>query len=389
MLRTGKQKSFVKIQGLYVCINNSAFAMAWFLLTKTRPFNLHDKAHSSFLRLFPGSFIKVLRVLNIIRKIFIIKYLKINEPNAFFNAPYDGHVIIKTSGGYKVFNFKKKIVATQYNPKLKKETFTKLVRSLEKITYLNISPKIIAIDYPNQCVYEEYINLHKAKKFYPFNNYFYNKIFSTWESNIMLYPFRKVNLKEYVVEQKSLILNKLNYLEKEGYNSDILNRIRKFIELLCTEISVDSHYQNKVYLTLSHGDFHAWNLLVGRKRRVLIDWDTLKERSLYHDLFYIFFHVLFAKQMVNYDEFLVELENCMLNSFLNLQTNSNEFDLAFNNRLFKQYRMLFYLEYIHLDFEKRMDMINNKKQIQRRIGSIDFCIKVFDEVEKEFSKKVS
>lgn len=368
-------------------MDTNYFTLAWFLLTRTRPFNLHAAAHMKYFRLLPGRFMKVLRVFIIMKKLLSIKNKKSKRKKEIINVPYDGHILIKTSNGYKIFNLKKKIVATHYKSDIKNDIFINIIKNLGIIEEFAISPKIKAVDYHNKCVYEEYINLYKSKIFYPIKPYFYNIILPTWEKNIKIYPSRRVSLTEYVVIQKSFILNRIEYLEKERYDKEIIVGIRGFVEKLSKKILLE-HNQTCIYLTLSHGDFHAWNVLIGNKEAILIDWDTLKERSLYHDLFYIFIHNIFGKDNVNYNEFLLELDKCISMSGSKFQNGYKDDHLTHYTSLDKDlYRMLFYLEYIYLDFERRLDMCTDRKRIKDRAKQINHCIKVFEEIEMNINAK--
>lgn len=358
--------------------------LAWLLLTRTRPFNLHAPAYKRYFRHLPGKVIKVLRVLNLTRKLFLIKYIKSARKYEIINVGFDGHILIITSGGYKVFNLKRKIVATQFKPELKEENFKNIIKNLESIKDLEISPKIKDVDYKNKCFYEEYINLYKAERFYPVSTYFYNKILPTWERNINKYPRSKMKLIEYVTDQESFILNRINTLGKDGYDKDFIIPISSYVEKISKKI-ISEYSQTSIYITLSHGDLHAWNVLLNNNDSILIDWDTLKERSLFHDLYYMFIHNLFGRDKVDFKEFLFELYKCFDITCSKLQNENDE--ITCNNFHKDLYRMLFYLEYIYLDIEKRIDMYSDRLSITDRVGKINECIKVFEDIEMKINEQ--
>jgi hypothetical protein len=340
------------------------------------------------LKHFPGKFIKVLRIFNITKNLFLLKYIRKERNSEIINVPFDGHILIKTSSGYKVFNLKKKIVVTQYKSDLNKDIFNKIIRNLESIEEYSISPKIKSIDNRNKCFYEDYINLYKAESFYPISSIFYNKILPIWERNINIHPLRKINAVEYVTNQKNFISDKIKFLEIEGYDKESLVRILGYVEKLSTRILSD-YKKTCIYLTLSHGDFHAWNVLLSRKDGILIDWETLKERSLYHDLYYMFLHNIFGNEKININELLTELDKCICLSRLKMQSEHKENALTINGVSKDLYRLLFFLEYIYLDFEKRIDTYSKRIQIEDRLKKNNECIKVFEEIELIINEKNS
>ncbi|MGP4106329.1 phosphotransferase [Virgibacillus sp. L01] len=368
---------YVKVKGLFICLDKNYVILAWLLLFKTRPFNLHLPAHNKYLRIFPGKFIKVLRVFNIIQRLLVFKNKKYeSNDDDIISVPYNGHILIKKSGGYKVFNLKEGIVATQYNLDVEEDDFCSITKNLKYISQLSFVPLIKAVDYQNKCVYEEYINLRKAKGFYPISAYFYDRILPVWERNITALPNKNKSLEEYISNQKAIILGNISYLTK-GSSNDELIYIETFVKMLLKKISFNYNEKN-IQLTLSHGDLHAWNILLDGKDSKLIDWDTLKERTVLHDLFYMLFYNLFGMETKNYNEFLKQLDKVLSRSCLKLDINENGLTKP-NQDL---YRMLFYLEYITLYIEKKINTYPNRKLIQDGIKKLNNDILVFKEVEE-------
>ncbi|MFA1820249.1 phosphotransferase [Virgibacillus oceani] len=385
MLRLQNNLEYIKIQGLFLCVEKNSFIQAWYLLTKTRPFNLHLPANNRFLKIIPGKFIKIFRILRIILQYLILKYTKHGIEDGVISVPYDGHLLLKTSNGFKLFNLKENVVATQYDINIKKDLFSCVIKNIKYIEGLNISPKIRSVDNVNKCLYEQYINSYKAGQFYPTSLYFYKVILPVWQNIIEVYPSRKINLFEYVTNQKSYILNIIEKLKKESYDNKLLISISIFIESLTNKI-LNEHNQTNISISLSHGDLHPWNILISRKTAVVIDWDTLKERSLYHDLFYMFFQNIFGKEDVNLEGFIFHLNrsiNITSYKFKNKDINNKLSKISINKDL---YRLLFYLEYVQLDFEKRLNMFTDRSHILDRIVKINECIKAFEQVEMKINE---
>ncbi|MEC5424041.1 phosphotransferase [Virgibacillus sp. C22-A2] len=379
-------RSFVKIQDMYVSMDKNILSLAWFLLIRTRPFNLHFTAYNKFLRILPGRFIKLLRIINIIKNLIFIKYMYMymyKDNHEFVESSYDGHILVKTSNGNKIFNLQEKTVVTQYKVEFKKELFTKIATNLKGIGNYYISPNIKQINSDEKSISEEYINLYKADRFYPITSYFDNVILPIWERNIELFPIKKIMLKDYLLDQERFIITRINYLKKEGYDRECLVNIQRYVEGLREKLSLD--YTNNIkyiYLTLTHGDLHAWNILLNKKKSILIDWDTQKERSLYHDFYYMYYHNIFERTSVNHKSFKLSLNKNINKTRKNVKKkiNESEQDISLNKEL---YRMLFYLEYIYLDFENRVEIQTNNNSIQKCLFKINNCIRVFKETDEE------
>jgi Phosphotransferase enzyme family len=296
------------------------------------------------------------------------------------SVPFRGHILINTSGGYKVFNLYTKTVVTKYEDKLTAKDFTGKISNLKKLEKLGIAPKVRDVDYQNHIIIEEFINLPKANFFYPINSYFYEKILPVWKYNVENYPRKKINCKEYILTQKLFIFRVIEELKESGFNKKLLSQIQNFVENVSNQIS-SANFKNEIELSISHGDLHAWNILLNKRKAIVIDWDTFKERSLYHDVYYMFFHNIFGGKNVNYPAFLQSLETCLENiegEIPNCKKSYNEYN---TNASLDMYRSLFYLEYIYLDFEKRLQALTDTDSIQRRLINIQECIDTFTEVE--------
>jgi hypothetical protein len=345
------------------------------MLIRTKPLHLEYKPTKKYYRCIPVIFIGYFRMLLLIRE--FIKCKKIDEnKNEFIVTPYDGHILIKTSNGYKVFNLHKKIVITQYLSDINEEKFNLFIRRLESIQMLDVSPQIKLIDHKNKSVTEQYYNYKKAKRFYPINSYFINRIIPVWEKIIKKCEIKEHNLCDYVRKHVEGIENRISILEQNGYDKSLFERIEKYLEKLTTNLGKENN--ERIYLAFTHGDLHAWNILLNFKRAIIIDWDTLKERSIYHDFFYMFYHNMFGKQDCDFTKGIFEFVQCLhsVNKLMERQIQAT-FDLDL-------YRSLFFLEYLYMDFELRIDMTNNKDKKEILINNLNECVRVFEEVEINF-----
>ncbi|MCJ8009135.1 phosphotransferase [Lederbergia wuyishanensis] len=373
-MRVEKKIIYVKLYGLFISLDKNLIILLWLLLNKTNPFNLHVAASKRYFQLFPSCLLKFLRVLNIIRKLMLIKKFIGVKNYPTISVDLDGHILLKTSGGLKVFDLKNEIVASQYTSVYKKEAFISLVRRLEAIQKYNISPKIIEVDFPNKCIYEEFVNFYKAERFELGSNYLMDKILPVWEEITRNTPFTTIYLIEYITNQRDYILNKINDLERQGFDICQLRTISTFVDNIYHNL-IEKNKKTYIYLTLTHGDLHAWNILIYSNNSKVIDWDTVKERSLLHDFYYLLIHKMLGRGIDK--KFLIELNKLESIILLKIKNLFNESNLDLN-----LYRKLFYLESIYLDIENRIDVITNKYRIEEGILRMNESIKTFTKIEK-------
>lgn len=376
-----KNYSYLNVQGMYICIERNTFSLTWLLLCKTKPFNLHVPAHNRFVRLLPGSCTKAIRVINIIGKVLLHKYISKNknlENNEWKLSPHKGHILINTSNGYKVFDLNKNLVITQYQPKIKRSAFKRIMENSSKLEKYSLSPKNMGVDKEKLCMYEEYVNLYKAERFYPITPYFYTSILPVWQRNITRFKGRNTELTTYVQNHRSYIFKRLDSLGNQQ-NDEVILEIKSYIDNLVNKI-IQQYNATGIYLTLSHGDLHAWNILMKNNESVLIDWDTAKERSFLHDFYYMFFHNIFGKKNIDFNIFVKELKKSLKKikseKMIEMVTDFNE----------ELYRQLFYLEYIFLDLEKRMDTYTEEKSKNNFVEKLYSYIKVFKEADLNYGK---
>ncbi|MCT1904348.1 hypothetical protein [Oceanobacillus sojae] len=368
---------YFEMYDLYFSREVNVLIMAFLLLFRTKSFNFHEPAYRIYLKKFPGKFIKILRVINIVIKLFLFKHGLTKTINNSTSVPYNGHILMDTSEGYKVFDLKKKLVITQYNEEYRGNIFEQIAERLKEVQKYGISNSVESIDYRNLCIYERYINLYKANFFYPFTTYFYQRIFPLWKRNITLLPSREVELKAYISNLENYISDSVeHYKNNNRKNLEVLNFIHDFTNELSSKLLLEENIKN-VYLCQTHGDLHHKNMLIDSKSGVLIDCNTMKERSILHDLFFMYFYNLFKINSISLQEFSSKLDKCIEEAILFLQKRNN-----INIREKNFYRKLFYLEYIALAFEFNINIFHgSQRRIEEELDYFYDFFKMFEDAE--------
>src|SRR5699024_3222194 len=216
-------------------LDKNCFNMAWLLLMKSKPFSLHGRPdRMKYLRFLPGYIIKTIRVLLIMKRLLFLKFLS-RTSEEIINVSMDGHILLRTTMGFKVFNLEKLIVASQYH-KLDRKLYNKIANGIDKLVNLDLAPTIKKVDYENKRIYEEYINEYQANRFYPMGTYFYSRILPIWKEIINQYPSRFTEITPYVKDQGSFVLNKIRQFERRGLNKNYTEPIKHFTKYLTNRI---------------------------------------------------------------------------------------------------------------------------------------------------------
>ncbi|MEN1969998.1 hypothetical protein WMZ97_18220 [Lentibacillus sp. N15] len=381
-MRVDNKLTYYNIYDLFISAEKNYLMLGWYLLIRTRTFNLHAPAQRSYLRWVPGKIIKVYRVIRIIYRLFILKNIyrnNRNNRNQFIQVPFEGHITLETCNGYKVFDLQKRVVVTQYELGYKEEMFNQVARGFKAVSEYGVSASLKWIDYKNKCIYEEYLNLYRADPFFPFSTYFYNHILPVWERNLTLFPMKKVDARTYILQQRSFITNSIEQLKSKGYDQDKLVYIDNFANKL-TERLLTREGQESIYLSLTHGDMHFKNILLGKKYGLMIDCNTFEERSIFHDLCFMFFYHLIKKPSIDSIDLINKLEGYAKWSIV--KNDWGEYCPTF--AAVKFYRQLFYLEHIVTAFEFNINIyVEEHTQGESELSYWNHVIKVIDNADRK------
>lgn len=382
-MRVENKVTYYQIYDLFISAEKNCLILAYYLLFRTRAFHLHVPAQRRYLRMFPGKIIKVLRVINLVIKLFRLKHATITTYNAR-SIPFAGHILLETGEGYKVFDLKNRVVVTKYRREYHGEPFRKIANNVSLLGKYGVSAPLKAIDYQTECIYEAYLNVYQAKNFAPFSEYFCDRILPIWERNIMRFPKRKVDVKTYIRNQEKFIIDSLHCCENKLNAVETVNYIRNYVGKLTAQL-LETKDISDIDLCWTHGDMHYRNILLNRNGGMLIDCNTVKERSIYHDLFYMFFDRLFKEKVFRNYEGLAKFETYMENAAVLLQGKNDKTGTKAHVKKF--YRRLFYLEYVVLAFENYINVSNDQVHVQEEMDFFHGNIEIFEDAEYSIEMK--
>src|SRR5699024_9406551 len=155
------------------------------------------------------------------------------------------------------------------------------VEKLNAVKSLNITPKLIEINYDEKYYVEEYLNLkHPIENQWPktlkFVKYFIRELYNSFEIRTVY---------------KEKLLQKTNIEVNEKLMKNIL--FSRDLEEIITYINDKKYYlkdikEDYIKYAQSHGDLNRSNFFLDENRIIGIDWELLKYRPLYYDVFYFF-----------------------------------------------------------------------------------------------------
>jgi len=280
-----KQNNYLLINKLYFNENIPTFTLFRKLMFKANPFNFEAELPYPIINKLPSGLTKIVRVIRLCFKFFIKKSFFRNKK--LISLDHFGHVLLKRQlndisidkSVYKIFNFNKEQIISQYDSSVLKEEMLLDIKKINTVKNLNITPKLLKMDNEKKYYIEEYLNLKHPNS-------------EQWDQSLALV---KVFIKELYVNFPQKIVSKKSFINSIDYNIDKdikenplftgkINRILKYIELKTQQL-YNFDLENIIY-TQSHGDLNKTNFFLDNNRIIGIDWELLDYRSMYYDVFY-------------------------------------------------------------------------------------------------------
>ncbi|TDL31811.1 hypothetical protein E2R51_11345 [Jeotgalibacillus sp. S-D1] len=360
---------------MYINSEISLITLYYILHKFTKPFPYFERdTKYKIINAMPVALKKNFIVLNFI-KVFVEKKLLNKRKTADQIASNTfGHCLLNLrEGEVKIFNFTQKKVITIYPSSLPESYVKEQMNIANKAFRTGLGPKILSMNYSKKFVVEEYINFDRAKFSISQPTILNLKIISVLNQLTLTNNPYKVNLYSYKITKKTSIETLLNNISK--LNNCNLITLQKITEFCLNEISKieKEYFVENIWFGLSHGDFWEGNILLGKNNKIkVIDWNTLGNRNIYFDLYWmIFMTVHTSKHKYTVQEVSLLLEQCIKHFHHNL--NLNDELLNKNIRL-----SIFFLDCIEL----KLQMICNTRT--SNFDDIETWIERFNKFQQEY-----
>jgi len=373
-----KQNSYILITNLYFNLDIKICTIAKMLFFEANPMNLDDKIPLPIINRLPSGITKFIRIFRLCNKLFLKKYFSKKEE--VLTLEMFGHVLLKrqlnnisiNKSVYKLFDFNKKEITSLYESNVLVEEMEQDVEKLNAVKSLNITPKLIEINYDEKYYVEEYLNLkHPIENQWPktlkFVKYFIRELYNSFEIRTVY---------------KEKLLQKTNIEVNEKLMKNIL--FSRDLEEIITYINDKKYYlkdikEDYIKYAQSHGDLNRSNFFLDENRIIGIDWELLKYRPLYYDVFYFFLIV----NRKDFNFFNKEKSDIEIKELINFLQDQCELEKSLNKEKIEMYLNCFILEYLDWKFRVYLTY-KNSKDFKRRLSEIQKDIYYFEKFGREF-----
>src|SRR5699024_7134015 len=181
---------------------------------------------------------------------------------------------------------------------------------------------------------------------------------------------------------KEKLLQKTNIEVNEKLMKNIL--FSRDLEEIITYINDKKYYlkdikEDYIKYAQSHGDLNRSNFFLDENRIIGIDWELLKYRPLYYDVFYFFLIV----NRKDFNFFNKEKSDIEIKELINFLKDQCELEKSLNKEKIEMYLNCFILEYLDWKFRVYLTY-KNSKDFKRRLSEIQKDIYYFEKFGREF-----
>lgn len=290
------------------------------------------------------------------------------KSSSVIELPFFGQFCLPVHGGFKIFDLRKRSVVKVFLSKVETAIIESEIVRARKTGRLRIAPSVNLWDIEDRWYKEDYVEGTSEHSFITRNPEIllsrYKQFIAPVVEEIIFSrtpTFRKSW--EYVDQLKDVFKKKkLSTLDVKKVR-DIKNYVDSIIKKLHAE------EECQVRMVFSHGDFHTKNIKNTKYGIKVLDWEMAGDRSLLHDFYNYFFHLLRHKMTVNDPWVMINEALLILCSRLNLKSSSLSRHLLSNAHV---YRWIYYLERIFSILELREFVLP-----EIRIKTILYNIKIF------------
>jgi hypothetical protein len=295
---------------------------------------------------------------------------------AVLNLPFYGNLCLPVHRGYKIFNFRRKIVVKLMRAEIDPAVVSTEIEAVRKAGRLEFAPRILNWNFRERWFEEEFIN---GCPFYANPKVKSNICFEIFQRHItpclgkmiQLQTPQSIEIREYVQRLAELAENKKKIIVQT--NNIASNLVYGFIDSIVCQILKKS--EGKIPLVFSHGDFSLVNILKRDHDIKVIDWEDAAQRNPLYDLYNYFFTEFYygrttSKAVTEINEAIKFLHACIV-------TKSPEIAATLLSSA-EICRWLYYLERVGMLLEREF----SSKILEVILKSID----VFNACEENFAK---
>ena len=358
---------YVIINDRYYCLQQNPVVLAWILFLKKSTLDLvyrpypHKIVHKiPFLlqrkwRAFRHNFFVYLALIR-------YKYFQ-NKTKSALTLPIYGQICKAAHRGYKIFDFRRRVVIKVFDRNVDKNTVLKEIDRLKIVSSMDFAPSLRRWNIEELWYEEDYIEgyLDVDHSYKPADDSvtvgekFRHIITPCIETLILLQAPVTVHLTEYVHD----ITEKLEGYRLFRQESEIIDNkgIREIKHFLSSTIEQLNTGRNcPVSLVFTHGDFCSANILNTKNNIKILDWEHATYRSALFDFYSYFFYRPYRNRISVHD-LVLEINKALPFFISKLSLKSREISESISSQG-NIYRLLYYIERVCMLLERAMTDTN-------------------------------
>jgi hypothetical protein len=340
----------------YLCLDQNPLTLVYLLYRNGRP--LHYRG--SGLRSILGGYKRLLQAALLLS---YYRLFPVSSSN-LIHLPVTGQVCLHVRNGYKVFDFRRSIVAKIFLPDVEQAKIENEIGWVTRLGGRQFAPTIRRSNVRERWYEEDYINGE------PISADDWEALISLIAETILGFEPSRVSALQFAIDRRDKI--KESALFNRHFDEAKLAKLQRFLDSTIDKLST---FQSvPLFLVCSHGDYSASHVITSNRGNIVIDWEAAAYRSALYDL-----HNTFFRRLRGMPESLVAPQaiSRAISSLKKQLSNSDdkqydELNLSLEST--DVYRLVYYIEYIY-------SYVQKGKFRARHLDKIIFFINAFERHE--------
>ncbi len=318
-----KQYQYAKINGHYYCLKQNPAVLVGLRYFKNGDSPIHSFSTKGLIK-------------------FILQQIHFVKRNTVIELPFFGQFCLPVHRGFKIFNLRNRSVVKVFLSEVDTAIVESEIKQVRKAGSLKIAPSVKLWNIEDRWYEEDYAEGASE----------YSFIISNPETLLSRYKqFIAPLVEEIIFFQAPIIHKSLEYInqvvgimEKKKFPKFDINKVReikKFVDFIVKKLRADGACQ--VRMVFTHGDFHTKNIKNTKYGLKIFDWELAEDRSLLHDFYNYFFHLLRHEMMIKDPWVLTNEALSILCLRMNLKSPNLSRHILSNAHV---YRWIYYIERI-------------------------------------------
>ena len=334
----------------YLCLGQNPLALVWLLYRNGKPFGFRGRG----VRRVFVDFKAIIRII----LVYLHRSFFVRQANEQVDIRAGGHFSISVRNGYKVFDFRKRVVVKLFSANVDQEIVGSEIAWMRRLGEYGLAPRIRNSNIDDKSYEEEYVNSYPtvASNLIEFSNTVQKSLIPIMNRLIVETIQPPAGMLDYALEWRDRILSAQSKSLDKNLEENHVAAIGRFVDLIIGRLrSADN---TPIYLACSHGDFAPKHLFESKGGPVLIDWEMVGYRSILFDLFHGFFRRL-GQGKSNVSSLTIEMEmaiSLLLSRLSQRPLNENSPCIVPSEQI-EVYRLIYYIECIGL-FSEQGNWVN-------------------------------